>query len=304
MQHGRRGCRRLYGLGIPKYHPNWQGDSFCPSRVNRPIISPHHIVPMALDDPNKTESSRAGARRLIEQTPKALAGLAALSGVAYLAGSFYTKAYFSEFGASWILEEVPAATYFSQSWVPLVLMLYFGYLATTNLAVIGSHDDVTASVQFKLSVTVVQYGPWFLLALLVMTPLLSTVGYVTSAIVLSIIGVAAILLLFSSALELVVVRRNTMDRISDLSMAYIAFVVIAAGLYVVPAQLGLNWARVDKQPTSSLPTVYLHSDTEQEYRLLFSVGERLYVFPARFKGVYPPVQSTALANVDFIPPER
>ena len=259
---------------------------------------------MSRDNLDKRESARAGARRLIEQTPKALAGLAALSGVAYLAGSIYTKAYFSEFGASWILEEVPAATYFSQSWVPLVLMLYVGYLATTNLAVIGSQDDITTSVQFKLSVAMVQYGSWFLLALLVMTPLLSTFGYVMSAIVLSIIGVAAMLLLFSSALELVVVRFTTMDRLIDLSMAYIAFAVIAAGLYVVPAQLGLNWARVDKQPTSSLLTVYLRGDAEQEYRLLFSVGERLYVFPARFEGAYPPVQAAALANVHFAPPER
>ena len=259
---------------------------------------------MPRDDPDRSKSTRAGARRLIEQTPKALAGLAAMSGVAYLAGSFYTKAYFSEFGASWILEEVPAAIYFSQNWVPLLLMLYFGYLAMTNLAVIGSQDDVTASVQFRFSVALVQYGPWFLLALLVITPLLSTFGYVTSAIVLSIIGAATILLLFSSALELVVVRFNTMGRLTDLSMTYVAFAVIAAGLYVVPAQLGLNWARVDKQPTSSLPTVYLRSDAEKEYRLLFSVEERLYVFPARFEGAYPPVQGTTIANVSFVPPER
>jgi hypothetical protein len=80
--------------------------------------------------------------------------------------------------------------------------------------------------------------------------------------------------------------------------------VIIAGLYVVPTQLGLNWARVDKQPTSSLFTLYLRGDTEKEYRLLFSVGERLYVFPARFDGVYPPVQATAIANVSFVPPQR
>ena len=104
---------------------------------------------MPRDDLNKTESARAGARRLIEQTPKAIAGLAALSGVAYRAGSFYTKAYFSEFGASWILEEVPTATYFSQSWVPLLLLLYLGYLATTNLAVIADQDDILETVQFQ-----------------------------------------------------------------------------------------------------------------------------------------------------------
>ncbi len=259
---------------------------------------------MSRDDPDRSKSSRAGTRRLIEQTPKALAGLAAISGVAYLAGSIYTKAYFSEFGASWILEEVPAATYFSQSWVPLLLMLYFGYLATTNLAVIGSQDDVTAGFQFRFSVALVRYGSWFLLALLAMTPLLSTFGYIMSAIVLSTIGVAAILLLFSSTLELVVARFHTMGRLIDLSMVYVAFAVIAAGLYVVPAQLGLNWARIDKQPTSSLLTVYLHSDAEKEYRLLFSVGERLYVFPSRFEGAYPTVQATAIANVGFVPPER
>lgn len=259
---------------------------------------------MPRDDPNKTESARAGARRLIEQTPKALAGLAALSGVAYLSGSFYTKAYFSEFGASWILEEVPTATYFSQSWVPLLLLLYLGYLATTNLAVIGDQDDLTASSQFKRSLAVVQYGPWSLFALLVMTLALSTFGYVTSAIVLSTIGVVAILLLLSSALELLVARFKTMGGLIDLSMAYIAFAVIVAGLYVVPTQLGLNWARVDKQSTSSLHTLYLRSDAEQEYRLLFSFRERLYVFPARFEGTYPPVQTTALANVSFVPPER
>jgi hypothetical protein len=258
---------------------------------------------MPRDDPDRSKSTRAGARRLIEQTPRALAGLAAISGVAYLAGSIYTKAYFSEFGASWILEEVPAATYFSQSWVPLLLMLYFGYLATTNLALIGSQNDVTASFQFRISVALVRYGSWFLFALLVITPPLSTFGYAMWAIVLSIIGVTAILLLFSSALELVVVRLNTKDRFIDLSMAYIAFAVIAAGLYVVPVQLGLNWARIDKQPTSSLLTVYLHSDAEKEYRLLFSVGERLYVFPARFEEAYPPVQATAIANVSFVPIE-
>ncbi|HWF62135.1 MAG TPA: hypothetical protein VN666_17760, partial [Nitrospira sp.] len=198
----------------------------------------------------------------------------------------------------------PAATYFSQSWVPLLLMLYFGYLATTNLAMIGSQDDVTAGFQFRFSVALVRYGSWFVFALLVITPLLSTFGYVMSAIVLSIIGVVAILLLFSSALELLVVRFNTKGRLIDLSMTYIAFAVITAGLYVVPAQLGLNWARIDKQPTSSLLIVYLHSDAEKEYRLLFSVGERLYVFPAKFEGAYPPVQAAAIANVGFVPPER
>ena len=259
---------------------------------------------MPRDAPDKNDASRAGARRLIEQTPKALAGLAAVSGVAYLAGSMYTKAYFSEFGASWILEEVPAATYFSQSWVPLLLMLYFGYLIMTNFGVFESQRDVTTRVSFKLSVLLVRYGAWFLLMLLVITLLLSTFKYVAGTIALSIIGLVAILLLFSSAFELVFVRFTTKGWLIDPAMTYVTFAVVAAALYVVPVQLGLNWARIDKQPSSSLLTVYLHSDADKEYRLLFSVGERLYIFPAQFEGDHPPVQGTAIANVGFVPPER
>jgi hypothetical protein len=50
--------------------------------------------------------------------------------------------------------------------------------------------------------------------------------------------------------------------------------------------------------------VYLRSDADTEYRLLFSVGERMYVFPSKFTGSHPPVQAAALANVGFAPPER
>jgi len=192
------------------------------------------------------------------------------------------------------------ATYFSQSWIPLLLILFFGYLATTNLALIESHGNLTTSKRFKVSVAVVHYGPWLVIVLLALTPLLSTFGYVTVAIVLSVISVALLLLLFSSSLELLVVRFSKADPRIDLSMAYLSFALIAASLYFVPAQLGTNWARVDQHASSTLLKVYLHGDEETEYKLLFSVGERLYVFPTRYEGKYPPVETATAANVTFV----
>ncbi|UVT16059.1 MAG: hypothetical protein H8K04_00380 [Nitrospira sp.] len=257
---------------------------------------------MPSNDDHKT-AARAGARRIIEQAPKVLAGLFGISGVAYLSGSMYTRSYFSEFGASWILDEVPAAIYFSQSWIPLLLILLFGYLATTNLALIESQGDLTATKRFKVSVTVVQYGPWVLGGVMAITTLLTTLGYITPAIVLSVVAVTFILLLFSSALELLVVQYSQADKGIDPLMAYLSLVVIAAGLYVVPTQLGMNWARVDKQPSSALLNVYLRGDERTEYKLLFSVGERLYIFPTSYEGKYPPVKPAAAANVTFLPLE-
>ncbi|MDH5348841.1 MAG: hypothetical protein OEW13_13155, partial [Nitrospira sp.] len=151
---------------------------------------------------DKAEAARANTRRIIEQAPKVLAGLFAISGVAYLAGSIYTKSYFAEFGASWILDEVPTAIYFSQSWIPLLLILFFGYLTTTNLALIGSQSNLTETKRFKVSVAVVRYGPWLLVGLLIMIPLLSRLGSVIPTIVLSVAAIALLLLLFASALEI------------------------------------------------------------------------------------------------------
>src|SRR5512147_2936065 len=239
---------------------------------------------MSRNDHHNAESARAGARRIIENAPKVLAGLAGIGGLAYLAGAIYTKSYFSEFGASWILDEVPMATYFGQSWIPLLLILFFVYLSTTNLALIEHEGNLAESTRFKVSVAVVHYGPWLFIVLLASTMLLGTFDYAAAVIVLSVVSVVLLLLLFSAALELVAVRISKADRRIDLSMAYLSFAVIAAGLYVVPAQLGMNWARVDKQAESTLLRVYLRGDDATEYKLLFSVGDRLYVFPARFQG--------------------
>jgi hypothetical protein len=256
---------------------------------------------MPRDDNHKAEKARAGARRLIEQTPIALAGLAVMTGLAYLAGSFYTRAYFAEFGASWILDEVPAAIYYSQRWIPLLLILFFVYLATTNLGLIDSQSNLTAGTKFKISVFVVQYGSWLFILLLVTIPLLSLARFTIAAIVLSVVSVVLLLWLLGSALELLVIRRITADPEMDVTMAYIACVLIAAGLYVVPTQLGINQARADKQAPTSLLTVYLHGNTEREYKLLFSVEERLYVFPANYEGQYPPVEATTATDVSFVP---
>ncbi|HEX5646065.1 MAG TPA: hypothetical protein VFX56_03770 [Nitrospira sp.] len=259
---------------------------------------------MPHDDDQKARKARAGARRLIEQTPIALAGLGVITGLAYLAGSFYTRAYFAEFGASWILDEVPAAIYFSQSWIPLLLILFFVYLATTNLGLIDSPSHLTASTKFKISVIVVQYGSWLFILLLVVIPLLSLAGATFAAIVLSVISVVVLLWLLASALELLVVRLITEDLQLDLTMARIACVLVAVGLYVIPAQLGMNRARADKHTPSSLLTVYLHGNTEKEYKLLFSADERLYVFPAKFEGDYPSVEGITAADVSFLPLEK
>lgn len=256
---------------------------------------------MPSKDNKKAETARANTRRIIEQAPKILLGLFAITGVAYLAGSIYTRSYFSEFRASWILDEVPTTVYFSQSWIPLLLVLFLGYLATTNLASMEGQGNVTETTRFKVSVAMVQYGPWLLVVFLIMIPLLSGLRWIVSTIVLSVITITLLLLLCASTLELLVVRFAKAGRHMDVSMAYLSLAVMTVGLYIVPVQLGLNWARVDKQVSSNLFKVYLRDDEAREYKVLFSTGDRLYIFPSAYEGEYPPVAATRASEVTFIP---
>lgn len=255
---------------------------------------------MPSNDDKKIEEARANAHRLIEQGPKVFIALFTVTIVAYLSGSVYARSYFSAFGASWILEEVPVAMYFSQSWIPLLLILFFGYVATTNLTRIEERGNLTRTTRFKISVAAVRYGPWLLLALLGITSLLSSLEYLSAAIALLLVAIAVLLFLCASALELFVVRFSKIDPEIDLSRAYLSLAVIAVALYVVPAKLGTNRAWVDQQDTSSLLTVYLRDDMTT-YKLLFTSEERWYVFPTRYEGSEPPVKAVAATDVSFGP---
>ena len=258
---------------------------------------------MPSSDNKKIEEARANARRLIEQGPKVFIALFTMTGAAYLSGSVYTRSYFSAFGASWVLEEVPIAIYFSQSWIPLLLILFFGYLATTNLTLIEGQGNVTTTTRFKISVGAVRYGPWVLMGFLGITTLLSSFDFVSAAIDLLLIAIPLLLILCASALELFVARFSKIDQRIDLSRAYLSLAVITAALYVVPLQLGANWARLDQQDTSSLLNVYLRDDVTT-YKLLFAAEERWYVFPIRYEGNEPPVKAVSATDVSFTPPQN
>jgi hypothetical protein len=152
-----------------------------------------------------------------------------------------------------------------------------------------------------VSVAVVQNGPWLIVGFLIMIPLLSGFSWTMSAIVLSVVAIALVLLLCASTLELLVVRFAKGGKQIDVSMAYLALAVMAVGLYIVPVQLGLNWARVDKQASSNLFKVYLRDQEATEYKVLFATGDKLYIFPSTYEGEYPPVAATATSDVTFIP---
>ena len=51
-----------------------------------------------------------GAKRLLQGIPKVAAAIVGLSTFAYIIGWVYAQAYFSVFGAKWLITEIPILT--------------------------------------------------------------------------------------------------------------------------------------------------------------------------------------------------
>ncbi len=254
---------------------------------------------MPMPTSSNTNNDRREAQRFAGNVPKALASLAALSTLAYVEGAIYTKAYFSEFDALWILDEIPMATFFERSLIPLLLILFFAFLSLTGLLNIDENSNITSTKRFKAAVLVMKYGPWLFISTSVAGLTFDQFGLATAAFAMALVSVPLLLLMFASSLEFIMVLWTRADLLPDRSMIYLLFAVATLGLYLVPSQLGTNVGKRDRHPTSTLPTVQLLDDTT-EYKLLYSTGERFYLFPAQYKTTYPPIEVASPAKLQFI----
>lgn len=246
------------------------------------------------------KSSTTSMQQHAEHIPKALAGLAMLSIAAYFEGVLYIRAYFAEFEALWILDEVSMALFFEQSMIPLVLAFFLVVLAIMGLFDMGTKDQEFARIQLKASIAVITYGPWCALILGAIDFALSELDSISAAIVLSMTSVAMLLLLLASVLKLLLLWFQNPDIQFDRSMLLFSMAVLALGLYWVPSQLGGNFGKIDQEPAAStLPSINFREDST-EYKLLFSVNDRLYVFPAHSRETHPSIKTTSSSTVEFI----
>lgn len=245
-------------------------------------------------------SKPTNSHRHAEHVPKALAGLAALSTAAYFEGVLYIKAYYAKFGASWILDEVPMAIFFERSMIPFLLLFFLAFLAVMGLFDIETKEQAAASSRFKASIAVITYGPWGVFVLGTADFLVGELGFLKTAIVLSVTSVLLLLFLLASLFKVVLVWFRNRDIPFDRSRLSLAVAVIALGLYWVPSQLGSNFGTLDKDPASSTLSSINLRDNIVEYKLLLSYGDRLYLFPTSYGGEFPQIEKAPSSQVEFI----
>lgn len=212
----------------------------------------------------------------------------------------YVRAYFTQFGAVWILDEVPMAIFFERNMTPILLILFLAFLAIMGLFDIETAEQALTSTRFKIAIVMTTYGTWAILALGIVDFVLSELGLLTTAIGLSIVSLAMFLLLLASLFTLTSVAIRHADIRLNRTVLSLSVAILVLSSYWVPTQLGGNFGKLDKDPASSrLPSINLRGNS-LEYRLLFSMGERLYVFPTHYRGESPHIETTSSSKVEFI----
>lgn len=253
---------------------------------------------------NKDQSAQSifdGAKRLLHGIPKVAAGVVGLSGFAYIIGWIYAQAYFSVFGAKWLITEIPVLTLMGYSWWPVVVVLFFAYLGITDLAEIESKSSIEDSWRYKTTRGVLNYGRWVFIAIIIADVIIGMIGYPTLARILSFIGVFIVVAMATSAFEILAFRLSKPSLQISLSIVSLTYAIIFFGIYAAPTQMGRNAALRDKATESlSLPFVVLRDDQTKLFRLLMSSGDRFYIFPTKYDTAYPPIQIVTASQIQSV----
>lgn len=243
-----------------------------------------------------------GAKRLLCGLPKIAASVVGLSAFAYLLGWIYAQSYFSVFGAKWLSAEIPTLTIIGYSWWPVVGVLFFAYLGITDLVEIENEfKNVEDSFRFKTTLKIFNYGRWVFLAVAIADIVTGMFGHPILARILSFLVVCIVIMLATSAFEILAFQLIKPDMQINLPIVRLTYAIIFFGLYLAPNQMGHNAALQDKESEiSSLSSVLLRNESTIIYRLLMSAGERFYIFPEKYEGKYPPIQIVTPLQIQSI----
>ena len=256
---------------------------------------------MTIKEEQPTQSIIDGAKRMMQGLPRAASGIIGLGCFAYIIGWAYARFYYSEFGASWLINEIPTQTLLGYSWLPVITVLFFAYLGFLDLAETERDGAFETSQRFKLTRFVLNYGRWFFIATIVADVAFGVFGYTTVASFFSHITVFVVVGMATSAIEMIIYRFANPNIKFDLSIVSLTYIILVFGLYIAPAQMGRNTAREDMNSTvSSLSFVTLRDDPHQSFRLLISSGDRFYVFPVKYESKYPPIQIVTASQIQSI----
>lgn len=221
--------------------------------------------------------------RIINVLPKIASLTVGITAFAYLIGWLQAKAYFSAFGASWLLSELSVQSLLGYSWVPLTILLFFCYLTTLDLT-----EGKTTKV--KNILFTLKYGRILIITIFIIQMVLISLKINSLQIFISYTLVFIMIYYSTSAYGYLILSLQNPKFKWDLPSTYLTFIILFCGLYLVPTNLGRSSAYRNLDPErSTLPKIQLKSDSQPNLRLLHKSGDMYYSFILSGNKDYPEI---------------
>ena len=250
------------------------------------------------DNPDREEERDAflqAAAKILSEMPTVASTLVSFAALAAVVGWIQARAYYSQFGAAWIVSKLSTVEIVSFSWLPIAMLLVFMWLGVTDLEEGGRR-------RMRNTKWILRHG-WIVVLMLIAISALSTKFELrTMSTMVAIIMVVAYAFFAGAAFEgLVIAFRYGTGR-WRVHHSYLAVAVVIFGLFLVPIQIGRTRAKMDLDPKrSTLPTVVVSAHPEDNYRLLLcSAGNASAVRFDEEGKAYPKIFVLDVGDVEYL----
>jgi len=224
-----------------------------------------------------------GINRFLAGLTQVLSIIVGLSILAYVVGWISARAYYSEFGATWLLSEMSIVSLLGYSWVPLAAFLLFIYLGVTDL--------LESKTRYKGTIFIIRNGWWVYLILALGTGISTNYNYSKIAYLLSYTSAVVVIMLAAACVEATILWLGKSDNSLNSFLVYMVWCIVFVGFYFAPKQIGITTAKRDLDPRlTELQIVRLHESKDLNLRLLLMSGDRIYAFSIEFEGKYPEIR--------------
>ena len=224
-------------------------------------------------------------------------GVLGLAGIAYVVGWLSAHAYYSKFGATWLLGELQIASLLGFSWLPLAGVAFFLYTMVSDIT--QARQPMFNMVAFILR------SAWVILAVFTVTVVLIAFEVLPklSLVLSSLLALMWIIWIASAFVVLAAQRSRWAGRwqVGPSVNLELAFIILFGGLYMVPTLIGWTTGIHDRNATtSSLPHVRLADEVEADLRLILASGDHVYVADLSAKDEHPPIRILHRSEVESI----
>ena len=250
-----------------------------------------------MSDTEQTETFRQTVARVATRLPAALTAILSFAGVAYVLGWRQEKAYFTEFGAEWLVDDISSTRILQSSYLPLSALAVFVFFVLRN-AILREEAAGDPKRWMRVDLAILYLAAisfsWVSIAnnLLVLLKRESWLLLFFEGVLLA--ALAAVALRF--VIHLIREKRES----STLWLFWYGLILV--GLIYLPEKIGRAIAVIDMNPEDSkLPVVELVNSQKEQLRLL-TLGQRVVyvvVLGPRVTG-FPKIRPVKPENILWI----